>query len=290
MIPSRCKTPLRYPGGKSRATQKMFEYLPNMANIKQYHEGFLGGGSVALAFSKQYPNIPVWVNDLYVPLFNFWCILKSHGDQLADLLTEYKLSAPTEEGRKELFLLSKEVLNDFKESELELAARFFIVNKCSFSGLTQSSSFSKSASVNNFNLNGIENLRLYPRLMKNWRITNGCYSKLLSDDPNTFVYLDPPYDIKDSLYGNKGNMHKGFNHEEFATNCNAHSAPTMISYNNDNWVKERFSEWHDYTFPLTYTLRSTGNYSEDQAKRLELLMCNYEVLQQKTVLDFLVMS
>ena len=211
---------------------------------------------------------------IYMSHYYFWCILKSHGDQLADLLTEYKLSAPTEEGRKELFLLSKEVLNDFKESELELAARFFIVNKCSFSGLTQSSSFSKSASVNNFNLNGIENLRLYPRLMKNWRITNGCYSKLLSDDPNTFVYLDPPCDICRAP----------------ATNCNAHSAPTMISYNNDNWVKERFSEWHDYTFPLTYTLRSTGNYSEDQAKRLELLMCNYEVLQQKTVLDFLVMS
>ncbi len=54
----------------------MFEYLPRMDTIKQYHEGFLGGGSVALAFSRQYPDIPVWVNDLYVPLFNFWGVRK----------------------------------------------------------------------------------------------------------------------------------------------------------------------------------------------------------------------
>ena len=25
-----------------------------------------------------------------------------------------------------------------------------------------------------------------------------------------FIYLDPPYDIKDNLYGKKGDMHKGF--------------------------------------------------------------------------------
>ena len=30
------------------------------------------------------------------------------------------------------------------------------------------------------------------------------------------MYLDPPYDIKDNLYGKKGAMHKGFNHDQFA--------------------------------------------------------------------------
>ena len=56
MIPKRCKTPLRYPGGKSRATKKMFEYLPDMGKIKRFHEGFLGGGSVAFAFARLYPH------------------------------------------------------------------------------------------------------------------------------------------------------------------------------------------------------------------------------------------
>ena len=279
MIPKRCKTPLRYPGGKSRATQKMFAHLPDMGKIKRYHEGFLGGGSVAFAFARLYPHIPVWVNDKYWNLYNFWTHLQNHGEELADLVMDYREkyaeSSPDQAPAKELFLECKELLKDVKGSELDLAARFYIANKCSFSGLGESSSFSKQASVTNFSRQGINNLRIYPLMMQNWKITNTDYQELLSDDPETFVYLDPPYDIKDVLYGRKGNMHRGFNHEEFAQVCSAHSAPTMISYNHDEWVMERFKGWTDTYFDLTYTMRSTGTYNQDQKARKELLLLNY---------------
>lgn len=275
MIPKRCKTPLRYPGGKSRATKKMFVYLPDMDKIKRYHEGFLGGGSVAFAFARQFPDVPVFVNDKYWNLYNFWVNLKDNSDALYDRVLELRNAHPERESAKELFLASKQVLVDGEGSELELAARFYVANKCSFSGLGESSSFSKQASVSNFTHQGIENLKQYPLLMKNWTITNECYSTLLSDDKDTFVYLDPPYDIKDVLYGRKGNMHRGFNHQDFADRCNAHSAPTMISYNCDNWVVERFEKWKDIYFDLTYTMRSTGTYNQDQKARKELLLLNY---------------
>ena len=42
------KTPLRYPGGKSRATVKLAQFFPNMDKYKEFREPFLGGGSVAL--------------------------------------------------------------------------------------------------------------------------------------------------------------------------------------------------------------------------------------------------
>ena len=60
------KTPLRYPGGKSRATKYLLPKFPK--DIAEYREPFLGGGSVAIAFTKEYPDVPVWVNDLYEPL------------------------------------------------------------------------------------------------------------------------------------------------------------------------------------------------------------------------------
>ena len=41
------KTPLRYPGGKSRAVQKLFQFLPK--DITEFREPFLGGGSFAIA-------------------------------------------------------------------------------------------------------------------------------------------------------------------------------------------------------------------------------------------------
>ena len=45
------KTPLRYPGGKSRAAKYLIGQFPT--DIKQYREPFLGGGSVALHVSKK---------------------------------------------------------------------------------------------------------------------------------------------------------------------------------------------------------------------------------------------
>ena len=41
------KTPLRYPGGKSRACTKIESYFPDLSKYKEYREPFLGGGSVA---------------------------------------------------------------------------------------------------------------------------------------------------------------------------------------------------------------------------------------------------
>ena len=52
------KTPLRYPGGKSRACQKMDVYFPDLREYKEYHEPFLGGGSVAIHVTKKYPQYP----------------------------------------------------------------------------------------------------------------------------------------------------------------------------------------------------------------------------------------
>ena len=58
------KTPLRYPGGKSRACVKLAQYMPDMKQYKEYREPFLGGGSVALYVTKQHPHLDIWVNDL----------------------------------------------------------------------------------------------------------------------------------------------------------------------------------------------------------------------------------
>ena len=76
------KTPLRYPGGKSRAVVKLLQYLPDLTQVKEFREPFLGGGSVSLEITKRYPHIEIWVNDLYEPLYNFWCELRDNGQDL----------------------------------------------------------------------------------------------------------------------------------------------------------------------------------------------------------------
>ena len=271
------KTPLRYPGGKSRACVKMDQYIPDLRDFKEYREPFLGGGSVAIYITKKYPNLNVWVNDLYEPLVNFWKTLQDDGHALYKRLQELKSKNPEPVSAKQLFLDAKEKLNDDSTSNLSAAVCFYIVNKCSFSGLTESSSFSKQASDSNFSMRGIDKLPAYGELIQDWRITNLSYEELLTDKKESFVYLDPPYEIKSNLYGKKGGMHKGFDHDEFFYACDRHACDQMVSYNSSNLIKSRFIDWKPYEYDHTYTMRSVGEYMKDQQQRKELLLLNYVV-------------
>jgi DNA adenine methylase Dam len=273
------KTPLRYPGGKSRATNKISQFFPDLSNYKEYREPFLGGGSVALYVTQQYPNLNIWVNDLYEPLINFWKQLRDRGDEIEKYLKDLKQRYNNPDRAKVLFLESKEYLSAVpkRTDDLHRAISYYIVNKCSFSGLTESSSFSPQASENNFSMRGIEKLSEYSKIIKNWTITNYSYNEVIDfwSSDSAFVYLDPPYDIKDNLYGNKGSMHKGFDHDQFAIDCDNSSLDMLISYNSSQLVKDRFSKWSAVEFDHTYTMRSTGEYLKNQKDRKELLLLNY---------------
>ncbi len=271
------KTPLRYPGGKSRACAKMDSYFPDLRNYGEFREPFLGGGSVAIHITKKYPNLKIWVNDLYEPLVNFWQQLQIFGVDLKDKLVDLKSTNNNPELARDLFLKAKEQINDQSLPSIDRAVAFYVVNKCSFSGLTESSSFSQQASNSNFSMRGIEKLPEYSKIIEHWRITNYSYDYLMDGDTAAFVYLDPPYDIKDNLYGRKGSMHKGFDHDKFAADCDACNMHQLISYNSDQLVKDRFKNWKAAEFDLTYTMRSVGEYMREQKLRKELLLFNYGI-------------
>ena len=274
------KTPLRYPGGKSRALSKLFQYIPNLKDYTEYREPFLGGGSVSLEITKRYPKIDIWVNDLYEPLYNFWRELQDNGNEIKNILLQLKQRHPDPSSAKSLFLDAKEYLEkDTKETEdLHRAVSFYVVNKCSFSGLTESSSFSKQASESNFSIAGIERLSEYQKLIKKWKITNLRYQELFTDNKNIFTYLDPPYEIGSNLYGKRGNMHKGFDHDGFAAICDRFIGHQLVSYNSTQLIRDRFKQgWTAAEFAHTYTMRSVGSYNTDQASRKELVLANYEM-------------
>jgi len=271
------KTPLRYPGGKSRACVKMDPYFPDLRNYDEFREPFLGGGSVAIHITKKYPNLDIWVNDLYEPLVNFWQQLQMFGNDMKDKLLDYKSKNSTPDLARVLFYHSKIFMREPLLSNLDRAVAFYIVNKCSFSGLTESSSFSEQASNSNFSVRGIEKLPEYSKLIEKWRITNYSYDYLMDGNKGAFMYLDPPYDIKDNLYGNKGSMHKGFDHDKFAADCDSCDMDQLISYNSNQLVKDRFKNWNAAEFDLTYTMRSVGEYMREQKQRKELLLFNYGI-------------
>lgn len=284
------KTCLRYPGGKSKATKTLAPWFPE--EFKEYREPFIGGGSVAIYATQAYPNIPVWINDLYVPLYNFWIQLRDNGEELSTLLnviktkvSNYETQEDRDKAHRELFNQTKEDINT--QDGIDRALSFFILNKCSFSGLTENSTFSPTASRSNFSFVGIEKLKEYSKLMNNWKITNIDYSEVMNaPGDNVFVFLDPPYDIKDFLYGKNREMHKSFDHHVFADNVYKCPHKFMITYNLNDRLTEMYKDYHLREWKIRYSMAHRGEKGTDENVKTELLVTNYPT-ERKNIIDTL---
>jgi DNA adenine methylase len=279
------KTPLRYPGGKSKAIKTLSPWFPK--TISEYREPFIGGGSIAIEITKSNPDVPVWINDLYVPLYNFWVQLRDRGEELSERVREEKQRTLDEGDKDKVTAKAKELFNRYKAeidtySDFEKAVAFFVMNKCSFSGLTENSTFSQSASNSNFSLVGADKLAQFSKLIKDWKITNIDYSEVMKEhgSSDTFVFLDPPYDIKDFLYGKNREMHKSFDHNRFADDVYNCVHKFMITYNVNDRLKELYKNYNLKEWKLRYSMAHRGDKGTDENIKTELLVTNYSIVPQ----------
>ena len=285
------KTCLRYPGGKSKATKTLAPWYPE--NFKEYREPFIGGGSVAFYTTQAYPDVPVWINDLYVPLYNFWIQLRDNGEELSERLEEIKTKVSDfgtqdekDAAHKELFDQTRVDINT--QEGLDRAVSFFILNKCSFSGLTENSTFSVTASRSNFSFVGIEKLKEYSKLIKDWKITNIDYSEVMNAlGEDVFVFLDPPYDIKDFLYGKNREMHKSFDHDLFAENVYKCPHKFMITYNVNDRLVDLYKDYELTYWKLRYSMAHRGDKGTKDNVKTELLVTNYSIAKSNPLENLL---
>ena len=272
------RTPLRYPGGKSRAMDYLLsdENMP-AAEITEYRDPFTGGGSPAIAFAKQNPDIPVWINDKYYNLYSFYCSVQQDADRLVSIIIEKLNDVRSDEDKhRDLFNACKEEINE-QSDQTEIAWRFYVMNRISFSGLTETSTFAAANMRTNFNENLTTDLLWYSHLMKDWKITNVDYTELLDDNESAFVFLDPPYDIKAVLYGKNGEMHTGFDHKKFCDDCRSSKNMQMITYNSNEFLREQLEGYTQIEWDLKYSMcNGSDAYEADQKNRMELLCLNYE--------------
>jgi len=277
-------TVLRYPGGKSRIIYYLFRRNMLPENIKEYREGFLGGGSCALTFSVMYPDVPVWVNDLYYNLFAFWTQLQKNPDSLINRLLELKDEACRAEGVEELEKKHRALYADMRglidtsDDDFDLATAFYVLNRSSFGGFTEQNknAFIRDSYKNTiFSQSKIKKLANISEIIQPWRITNQDYRNLMeAPGEDVFVFLDPPYLIKDMLYGKDKEMHTSFCHEAFVKACKDTPHNWMITYNEHPWLREQFADFHMENFEFRYSL---AHRKENKNKKEELLIMNYQL-------------
>ena len=265
------KSPLRYPGGKSRAIKQIMRHVPS--RIEEYREPFIGGGSVFLAMKRLFGRrIQRYViNDLNNDLIHFWRAAQQNIDELAQGVQVFK---DDYDNGRELwsYLHSPGTMS----TGLERAVRYFVLNRITFSGVVDSGGYSQYAYERRFTESSIGRLWRLESLLQGVQICHGDYAPLLHEPgENVFIFLDPPYwkATQSRLYGVNGELHTGFDHERFAENMRRCPHKWLITYDDSPMIRDLFSFANISEWTLQYGM---NNYKQGKAEKgQELFIRNY---------------
>lgn len=278
------KSPLRYPGGKSRAVKFIALLVPD---FEEYREPLVGGGSVFVYLKQKYPNKKFWINDIYENLYYFWYQVQQNP---RDLINQIQYWHDNAKDGKELFSYLLDNIDSF--DSLKKAATFFVLNRITFSGTTESGGFSNAAFNKRFTKSSIDRVKELSKILKDTKITNFDYQHIIeTEGKNVFIFLDPPYysATKSALYGKNGNLHKTFDHERFAEILKKTTHKWLITYDDSKYIRNLFSFANIQEWSLTYGMRNVGNSRNQKEK--EIIITNYpletkvELIKQRTLFD-----
>jgi len=266
------KSPLRYPGGKSRAVQRLLVLVPDV--FDEYREPFVGGGSFFVCLRQKYPEVRMWINDLNTELFYFWKSAQEDSVKLADEIMRLKLERVDGRGLfYELLGMDTSTMGGF-----ERVVRFFVLNRITFSGVVEAGGYSEGAFVGRFTKSSIERVALLGKILEGVKITNMDYKELLKDgDRRTFTFLDPPYLVatKSKLYGRNGILHENFDHVEFAEEMKKCRHSWLITYDDSPEIRQNFQFAFIHRWELQYGM---NNYRQGKAEKgAELFISNYSL-------------
>jgi DNA adenine methylase len=254
-------SPLRYPGGKSKACKVLNAILLDNFDISKYDNiisPFFGGGSFEFHLQNQYNHLNITANDKFTPLYNFWNVCKTNNTELCEKLYG-NLNID-----KNTFLEYRKTILDINDN-IEQAYMYFVINRCSFSGATLSGGFSAEASKKRFTKSSIE--RIKQLNLNKFSIYNLDFNKFMDEkcleNENNLLFLDPPYylDKKSKLYGNNGDMHENFEHVKLF-DCISKKKNWFMTYNNCSFIKDLYKDYKIIETSWNYGMNKSKESSE----------------------------
>ena len=209
---------LKWVGGKSQIMSDIISTFP--LNINNYHEPFLGGGSVLLCVlhlrreGRIHIKGQVYAYDINKNLINVYKQIQTNREELYRLVNEYKniyhnikgivvnrKPKNTEESlssKESYYYWIRQCYNNSKEYTAETAAMFIFMNKTCFRGVYREGPNGYNVPYGHhkktpeiINKSDIDNIY---ELIKNITFISSDFETSLSKiEKNDFVYLDPPY-------------------------------------------------------------------------------------------------
>ena len=241
------RSPLRYPGGKSRAITRLIPLILQ-EDIKNLCSPFFGGGSIELACISQGINVKGY--DIFEPVVDFWQCVINNPFQLAARVKHYY---PLERNR--FYELQKRYIS--VQDKIERAAIFYALNRSSFSGTTLSGGMSPNHP--RFTKSSIDRLREFA--IKNLTIEKMSYTESIPKNEDAFLYLDPPYLNGQKLYGLRGDTHEGFDHKTLREMLDKRSR-WILSYNDCPTIRKWYKDYKILKVDWNYGMNNNKQSNE----------------------------
>ncbi|TYQ14840.1 UNVERIFIED_CONTAM: DNA adenine methylase [Acetivibrio alkalicellulosi] len=242
-------------GGKRLLRKEIVKRFPDSFN--RYIEVF--GGEAWTLFSKdRHVEMEVY-NDYNSDLVNLFRCVKHHCPELQRELS-YMLN-------------SRELFDDFKGqcyikgiTDIQRAARFFMLIKTSYGADIKSFGCVKRNTAVM-----IEYLQEIEKRLSKVVIENRDFSDLIKvyDKPDALLYLDPPYHGTEKYYQAQ---FKKEDHIRLNVELKKLKGRFILSYNDDEWIRELYSDFRIETVNRNSNLVS--RYSNKSHKYAELIIMN----------------
>jgi len=224
-------------------------------NITANGAGSVGLYAVQKGFASEYR-----FSDLCSPLVRFWLNVKSNNSQLVERLLEIRSALKSAAEVKEFYDKIKVIQ---PKDSLSAAIIFFVQNRCSFSGSTESGGFSKSAAMDRFTVSAIERIENLESVLSDVLIAPADYRtalevftphSLCGNPEDYFAFLDPPYITPETgLYGKNGDLHKKFDHEQLAAEVSKLNCKWLLTIDDCETARRLYKDFFIEEWDLQYS-------------------------------------
>jgi len=268
---------LRYPGGKTRAVDNIFQYIPK--DTRTICSPFLGGGSVELRCANNGMRVKAY--DAFEPLVAFWNYLLKRPITLARHVAAWWSSG--EDGLytttgPEYSALQKSVVAE--KNKIQRAALYYVINRTSYSGSTLSGG--RTPGNPRFTESSLTRLLDFRNYNLTKKITVECldFRKAIKKNKSTMFYLDPPYWIQNKLYGVKGDMHIQEDDHMELYEILSKTKKWILSYNDSKKIRNVYSDYKIIPLKWGYGMKNVSKNNEGKKsmkKSSEVLILSHEI-------------
>lgn len=260
-------SPLRYPGGKRKLYPFVASIIKNSSEGRRiYIEPFAGGAGVALSLLFNNDVDEIVINDYDKAIYSMWRAILTQTNGFLELLNNTEVTVDEWYNQKNIFL------NHSNCYSLELGFAAFFLNRVNRSGILSAGPIGGLEQTGEYSIEARFNkMDLSRRIVKiasnrskihvyNHDIRSFMSSYFPKYEERAFVYFDPPY-------FNKGKqLYKNFfdenDHKEIYEIINSLSCPWMVTYDNEERIKEIYSDYECWLFDMSYGVANSGKNTE----------------------------